>query len=705
MAVNGGTSTRPSVKYSVRGGYGGQGTITQNKLKPDLNYIKKELTLNINETHNIDKSKINFINQNGIQTPKLNVGNIKIESLNPSIAKVDSNGIITGISKGMTKIKITDTTNNISTYIYVTVKDGIEPNVQEGLNFTIALKKNGTVWGYGLNDMGQLGNGTNDNSLEPVKIDGLNNIQMISTGTAHGLALNENKEVYSWGANNNGQLGNGENLDSNVPIKVDGLSKIKKIDAYKNESIALDEDGRVYVWGERYSSFPQRIVFPEKIVDISGDIMLTESGNIYDIPTLEKVEGISNISKISAGVLHYLALNPEGEVYAWGINSAGECGIGTSISQIVGVSENIVNISAGNKVTLLQTETGRVFVLGDNSKSQLGIEGVTSIDIPTQIILAGNAKIEKISAGEGSHNGLVDENGFVWHSGNNNYGELGFKEKANSVTFAKVGETIITIDNKDKIYLGLGDQVTLNCILENTFNLKIDMVDNIQNNFTLQNNNQVVSVNNRTITALDYGTSTVTIIHTPTGITKEITIVVAKKMESLVQGFRDEDLPDGEYQVIINGMEYTVELINYYDNMHYTLDGEEDSKIVELGDDSTDYKTLVVKYHKNLNIDEGVTLTAKSIDNLTYKKGMYICVLGDTVNNGSISMTKKGTYNQEGEDVFLWKNIDSTYEYVPEKGGAGGIGVVSKRGNAGEAGIARSTGGGGSRRFCRTRRS
>ena len=117
---------------------------------------------------------------------------------------------------------------------------------------------------------------------------------------------------------------------------------------------------------------------------------------------------------------------------------------------------------------------------------------------------------------------------------------------------------------------------------------------------------------------------------------------------------------------------------------------------------------LVVKYHKNLIVDSGVTLTANTAldaegkeTNLTYKKGMYICVMGDILNFGNISMTARGTYDQEGENVYLWKNIDNTYEYVPAVGGIGGEGIRTTRnqyrkGNSGANGILRATGGGGS---------
>ena len=152
----------------------------------------------------------------------------------------------------------------------------------------------------------------------------------------------------------------------------------------------------------------------------------------------------------------------------------------------------------------------------------------------------------------------------------------------------------------------------------------------------------------------------------------------AIECESIVQGVRDCELGNGTYTFRvkgnINGTEetknYKVELINYYDDVTYSLDAGQTSKVVSLGDSTTEYKMLVVKYHKNLTIDSGVTVTATNVSNLTYKKGMYLCVMGELKNNGTISMTARGTYNQVGENVYLWKNIDNTYEYVPAVGGS-----------------------------------
>lgn len=173
--------------------------------------------------------------------------------------------------------------------------------------------------------------------------------------------------------------------------------------------------------------------------------------------------------------------------------------------------------------------------------------------------------------------------------------------------------------------------------------------------------------------------------------------------DSIVEGVKNTNLSDGDYVFRITGnngvntetIDYPVEIINFYDDVHYSLNDGETTKTVSLGDTTTKYKMLVVKYHKNLTIDKNVTVTATNVSNLTYKKGMYLCVMGNLKNNGTISMTARGTYNMAGENVYLWKNLDNSYEFVPALGAIGGKGKNGSCNN-GVDGILRQTGGGGS---------
>ena len=700
ITATGGAATR----QNTTGGAGGNGTVTIKEVAPDLTCATKQVKLNIKETYSINLNTVELVPKTSTQLDEFTLGNLKCESLNENIAIVDEYGKITAISAGLTKIKITDTKNDISTYVYVEVLSNSNVEVQEGKNFTIALKQNGTVWSYGLNNNGQLGLGDNENRIEPTQIEGLDNIKEISTGYSHSLALTKDGEVYAWGENTNGQLGIDDvGAPSLRPQKIDAISNIIKINAYKNKSIALSNDGKVYVWGEGQSTLPMRLISATKVADISGDLILAQNGLVYNISNLTTpISGLNNIAKISAGINHNLALDVDGVVYAWGTNTYGECGIATTGTTAVRkVTFNIFKISAGNCTSILQSENGSIYVLGNNANGQIGIGSTAKATVATKITLAENVEIENISAGEGTHTGLVDTKGFVWHTGTNTKGELGIENTTSKNIYTKTGNEMIAPNCKDKIYLDIEEEQTIETKLENSFNLKIGIIDDNPENFKIEIASNIVILNGTTIKAKEYGETSMTITHTPTGKTRQIEIIVIPKMESIVQGFRDKDLPDGEYEVYIKDEMYKVELINYYENVRYSLEEGQTSKTISLGDNSTDYKTLVVKYHGDLNIDKGVTLTATTVNNLTYKKGMYICVLGNIYNNGNISMTARGTYNAQGENVYLWKNIDDSMEYVPATGGVGGAAQSTKQynttlnGKSGISGTGRQTGGGG----------
>ena len=101
--------------------------------------------------------------------------------------------------------------------------------IQAGDGFTVALRHDGTVWTWGLNDKGQLGDGTNSSRNIPLQI-GLSNVVSIASGCSHTLALTSDGNVWAWGANIDGQLGVGS-TDSNMPVPVPGLTDVVAMDA------------------------------------------------------------------------------------------------------------------------------------------------------------------------------------------------------------------------------------------------------------------------------------------------------------------------------------------------------------------------------------------------------------------------------------------------------------------------------------------
>lgn len=245
--------------------------------------------------------------------------------------------------------------------------------------------------------------------------------------------------------------------------------------------------------------------------------------------------------------------------------------------------------------------------------------------------------IEAICRGHAAHSAISDIDGFVYTSGTNASGELGNGNNTNSSSYMKIGSTIVTTD-KDIYYLDINETSEVIPKLINTFNLKVDIVDDNKQNFTISipDSTKLNLSDYNQVTALDYGLNNCTVTHTGTGKTKDIVIKTVKKMNDIIQGIRDSSLTDGIYEILVQGEIYKIEIYNYYNDMKYSLDSGEETKTVELGNDTADETMLVVKYHGDLEIDKGVTLTAK-----TRKKGMYVCVLGDTINNGEITMTKK----------------------------------------------------------------
>lgn len=127
----------------------------------------------------------------------------------------------------------------------------------------------------------------------------------------------------------------------------------------------MDNEGKIYAWGEGRSALPMRIITSEKIVQVSGNFILGANGLVYNISSPNTaISGLNEIAKISCGTNHNLALNVNGNVYAWGTNSYGECGTDVTGSvPVTYVGTNVVDISAGNGTSILESNTGSAYVI------------------------------------------------------------------------------------------------------------------------------------------------------------------------------------------------------------------------------------------------------------------------------------------------------------------------------------------------------
>jgi len=307
-------------------------------------------------------------------------------------------------------------------------------------NFLISQGNNLKVWGWGWGGFGNLGNGKYLDFNYPVQALDIEDVEEISAHD-YSLALKKDGTVWAWGPNGDGQLGIGEKGGSyNCPVKVLYLEDIISIDA-GGRALALKRDGTVWEW-PRYGTgfyYPVKRDDLEDVIAISAggsfNLVLKRDGTVwawgsnyygqlgngevnYDIwnyqDTPSKVLNLENIVAISAGYHHSLALKADGTVWAWGYNVYHQCGTlyNPEFYDRVPVPVQVQNlnqvkkISAGNSHSLALKEDGTVWIWGD--------VGDYNTSIPE--IIENLISIKEISAG-GSHSLALEENGTIWSWG------------------------------------------------------------------------------------------------------------------------------------------------------------------------------------------------------------------------------------------------------------------------------------------------
>jgi len=176
----------------------------------------------------------------------------------------------------------------------------------------------GRVFCWGFNRDGQLGDGTDDNHLVPVRVRNLSNVAQISAGGFHTCALRSNGRVFCWGNNVFGALGDGGSWTQRLePVRVVGLTMATQIAAGSLHSCALRESQRVFCWG--YNGF--------------GGLGDGTDGVMNSRGTPARVLSLSGAMQVAAGSVHTCAVQEDGDALCWGGNFHGQLGDGTAINR------------------------------------------------------------------------------------------------------------------------------------------------------------------------------------------------------------------------------------------------------------------------------------------------------------------------------------------------------------------------------------
>jgi len=271
--------------------------------------------------------------------------------------------------------------------------------VAGGYWHSLALRNDGTVWAWGFNGDGELGNGTNAGSNVPVQVMNLTGVIAISGGYFHSLALKNDGTVWAWGWNAYGELGNGVNTHSNVPVQVSNLTDVTAVAGGYWHSLALRNDGTVWAWG--YNE--------------GGEL---GNGTNADSNVPVQVSNLTGVTAVAGGVYHSLALKNDGTVWAWGYNYYGQLGNGTNghgansnvpvqASNLTGVTA----ISGGYFHSLALKNDGTVWAWGENPNGNLGDGTNTVSNVPVH---AHNLTDVISIAGCYWHSLVLKKDGMVW---------------------------------------------------------------------------------------------------------------------------------------------------------------------------------------------------------------------------------------------------------------------------------------------------
>ncbi|MES3008035.1 MAG: hypothetical protein V4751_09715 [Pseudomonadota bacterium] len=270
-------------------------------------------------------------------------------------------------------------------------------SIAAGQGFNIAVKSDGSIWTWG---SGYLGHGAYEERFTPTRVAGLLNFKQAASGLYHTLALKHDGTVTAWGNNSRGAVGDGTQTHRSSPVSVP-LSNVTAI-AAAGHSLALKNDGTVWAWGENASGQAGGVV-----------------GQHSAIPT--RMEGLTDVKAIAAGGYHSLALKNNGTVWAWGEGIALGDGIGARSAVPVQVSiSNVVAIDAGDGFSLVLKDDGTVWIFGVYTYSQSGSSQVSLT--PRQV--NGLSGVKAIGTGF-SHSIAILADGTVRTWGKNDVGQLG----------------------------------------------------------------------------------------------------------------------------------------------------------------------------------------------------------------------------------------------------------------------------------------
>jgi alpha-tubulin suppressor-like RCC1 family protein len=347
---------------------------------------------------------------------------------------------------------------------------------------TAAIRTDGSLWVWGRNDYGQLGQNDTVVRKSPIQVMTGTSFTTVTTGTgntdgvAYTIALTTDNRLFAWGAGQNGVLGTSDTINRSSPTQIGSAYVWAKLYGGGNASMAKTITGELFAWGlNTYGS-----IFSNDTVSRSSPVQITTLGasGLQATSSPIQVGANSNWATVSAGEINSTGLTTSGTLFVWGSGITGANGDSTTVArsspvQLTSLSYSQVAAGSSYFVTIVDNAPyfgKRMLATGYNAQGQLGINTVVAssnlVGVSTMMASNASSPVQVGSSGVnyrsspvqigtdswyemaagGNHSLGINSSGSLFGWGYNQNGQVGDSTTINKSSPVQISSTTAWVD-------------------------------------------------------------------------------------------------------------------------------------------------------------------------------------------------------------------------------------------------------------------